>query len=149
MVRRLWTILPTVIISRLAISVFWDSLRCTGWQVICNRHTLPTDTGHIYLLYLDLNHEVTVGQVLKCQWWLRGCLVCTICYTCQWVSDVYHLLHVPVGVWCVPSAARASGCLVCTICYTCHICIEIKAIPVTIMYVTLLFQLPHTWFYTK
>jgi hypothetical protein len=59
-----------------------ESLRCTGWQVICNRHPLATNTGHIYLLYLDLNLGVTVGQVLKCQWWLRWCMVGTICYTC-------------------------------------------------------------------
>jgi len=27
--------------------------------------------------------DSTLGQMLKCQWWLRGSLMCNICYRCS------------------------------------------------------------------
>jgi len=39
-------------------------------------HTLDTTSFHAR----NTSLSVRVEQMLKCQWWLRGSLVCTICY---------------------------------------------------------------------
>jgi hypothetical protein len=61
----------------------------SGLPAICNRHRreaschlLATDTWHLLILRWDVSLDVTVGKMLKCQWWLRWTLVCTICYHC-------------------------------------------------------------------
>jgi hypothetical protein len=45
-------------------------------------HLLAADTWFRYLLGRDTSLGTTVRQMLKCQWWLRRSLVCTICYPC-------------------------------------------------------------------
>ena len=54
--------------------------------MICNRcwheascHLLSTDTRHRFLMWWNTSLGVTVGQMLICQWWPCGGLVCTIC----------------------------------------------------------------------
>jgi hypothetical protein len=32
------------------------------------------------LLLWDISLGTVVGQMLRCQWWLRGVLMCTICF---------------------------------------------------------------------
>jgi len=60
-----------------------NSIMPCNWPAICNRpqyeascHLLAAGTWHRFLLCWG----ATVGQMLKCQWWLLGGLVCTICY---------------------------------------------------------------------
>ena len=43
-------------------------------------HLLTTDTSHWFLLRQDTSLGAVVEQKFKCQWWLQGGLVCTICY---------------------------------------------------------------------
>lgn len=87
---RWWTTLPTVPTSWLASPSPWSVWEGADWQVICKRHRreaschlLATDKWNRLLLRWDLCHGVRVRQMLKCHWWLRWGLMCTICYTCH------------------------------------------------------------------
>ena len=75
---------PTVPISHQVISAI-----CIRHRHEASRHFLATDTWHQFLLRQDKHHGATVGQMLKCQWWMGGGLMC------------YHLLsvrHIPFDV---------------------------------------------------
>jgi hypothetical protein len=80
---RLWTTLPTVLISRPLTAISLDSLRNT-WLV--KRYATDADVKQaairLFLLCRDTSLRAKVRQIHIWYWWLRGSLVCTICYTC-------------------------------------------------------------------
>ena len=45
-------------------------------------HILATDTWHRFLVRWGANLDDNFGEMLKCQQWLRGGLMCTMCYPC-------------------------------------------------------------------
>ena len=53
---------------------------CNRHRYETSRHFLATDTWHQFFLHQDKHHCATVEQMLKCQWWMGGGLMCTICY---------------------------------------------------------------------
>jgi hypothetical protein len=68
----------------------WTPQKALGWQVVCSRgkpeascHSLAAKTWTVILLRQDTSVHAVVGQVLKCQWWVCVCMVCTICCTCN------------------------------------------------------------------
>ena len=64
------------------------------WQQIQHEatcHLLATNTCLQLPLHQDTSLGDTKGQMLKCQWWLHGGLVCTICYTCAMYTEKSEL----------------------------------------------------------
>jgi hypothetical protein len=65
-------------------SVYLDHLRST-WLASKLQQTLAwsklnIDIWNRHHLRRYRSTDVTDGQMIKCQWWLYGNLVCTICY---------------------------------------------------------------------
>lgn len=71
----LQTTLRTVPISHQVIPAI-----CYKHRYEASRHFLATDTWHQFLLRQDKHQCATVGQMLTCQWWMGGGLMCTVCY---------------------------------------------------------------------
>jgi hypothetical protein len=85
---RLWTMLPTVPNSRSMIFYSLDPQRST-WPARNLRHTpsysklSPPTHSHLIPIALCRDTKPTWRKkILKCQWWLLGSLMCTICYPC-------------------------------------------------------------------
>ena len=57
-----------------------DLLRHCRLQPFRRTRSRAVDTWHRFLLHRDTSHGATVGQMLRCHWWLRGGLVWTMCY---------------------------------------------------------------------
>ena len=81
----------------------WTRQETLGWQVVCSRrkreassHVLATNTLTI-ILCRHASLDGMVGQMLKCEWWVRVGLMCAVCYPCN---------HVYMVAWCVPSATH-------------------------------------------
>jgi hypothetical protein len=47
-----------------------------------NCHFLAVDTWHQFLLCQDTSLAAVVGKMIKCQLWLSGGLMCTVCSVC-------------------------------------------------------------------
>ena len=93
----LWATFPSVPISSQWCTSVWTYSEIPAWQAICNRrrreaswYLQDRDTWHRFLLRRNTSLGVTVEQMLKCQWWPRGDLTCTIWYFCAayaWMSQ--------------------------------------------------------------
>lgn len=60
----------------------------------------------------DTNLGATVEQMLKCQRWLSGSLVCTICYPCASIQLRHN--EVP-GIWVFVTLCSVQACTVSSI----------------------------------
>jgi hypothetical protein len=84
-------------ISRPVFSIFLDPWRST-WLASNLQQTsawrkLHTDIWYRHLLRRYRSNGVTDGQMLKCQWWLCGSLVCTTCYVLIEVRMKFSVSH--------------------------------------------------------
>ena len=81
----------------------WTLWEAPYWQGSCRKcwhessyHLLATDTWNWCLLYLGTDLGATVGLILKCQWWLCGCLFATHVPLASWNEDLVLSIRVYV-----------------------------------------------------